>query len=166
MRLLSICFLACLLGCVYWLGATIYSDKIEEDITGRSTAALAKYSPNAAVAVDGRDVTVTASVETDQAKDALIQVADNVWGVRKTQSNIAVAAKQVAPAPAVVLPGFDFSGNYNNGRLHLSGFVDSDDVISKVDQIPAALPPSTIITLGTLTTGAADLINGPEKVET
>jgi len=163
MRLLSICFLACLLGCVYWLGATTYSNKIEADITDRSSAAVAKYNSNAAVSVDGRDVTVFASVDSTEKRDALIEVADNVWGVRRTQGNIQVAA---AKPEAPTLPGFDFSGSYNNGNLHLSGLVDSDDVIARVSQIPAALPPSTTIKIGTMSTGAADLVNSSDKVET
>lgn len=169
MRLLSICILACLLGCVYWLGATVYSNKIEADITDRSSAAVAKYNSNAAVSVDGRDVTVFASVDSTEKRDALIKVADNVWGVRRTQGNIQVAAAKPEPAPTPVaptLPAFDFSGSYNNGNLHLSGLVDSDDVIARVSQIPAALPPSTTIKVGTMTTGAADLVNSSDKVET
>ncbi len=119
---------------------------------------MAKYNSDALVEVDGRDVTVTASVGSNDAKASLIKVADNVWGVRKTDSNIEVAE--------AVLPSFDFNGTYNNGRLHLSGIVDDNNVLSQVDDFQAVLPPTTVITKGALSTGAADLIYSAEKVET
>lgn len=172
MRLLSIFILACLLGCVYWLGATVYSNKIESDITDRSSAAVLRYHDDASVSVDGRDVTVSAMVDSSDKRDVLLSAAKNVWGVRKTQNNIVVAAAKPAPAPTPVIveptpkPGFDFSGNYNNGHLNLSGLVDSNEVIALLDEIPNALPPSTIINVGTMTRGAADLPRSSAKVET
>ena len=166
MRLFSIFVLACLLGCVYWLGATVYSDNIEADITERSSAALTRYesgknSSDTLVTVDGRDVTVFGSADSHEIKDDLLNTVDGVWGVRRTLNDITVSAKDTS-----TLPGFDFSGNYNDNKLHLSGFVDKDEVVSKVNGIHNALPPSTVITLGTLTTGAAPLINSKGKVET
>jgi len=173
MRLLSICILTCLLGCVYWLGATAYTKNIEQDIVIRSTAAVSKHQSDASVSVDGRDVTVIGLVDSEQQRDGLIAVADGVWGVRQTQDMIQVADNSSQPVttpavttPAVTLPGFDFSGSFDNGNLHISGFVDSNDVISKLDQIPQALPPSTVITRGTIVPGSAELVNSVAKVET
>ncbi len=171
MRLLSIFVLACLLAGVYFLGATVYSNMIEQDIAERSSTALLQARPDSTATVDGRDVTVSAVVESEQQRKALLSVADNVWGVRATRDNIRIAAAQPAPSapapePIKQLPGFDFSGFYNNDRLHVSGLVDTNDIRSKLDQIRLVLPPNTAFTIGTLTEGSATLDGSQDKVDT
>ena len=172
MRLLSIIFFGGILACVYFLGTTIFADRIEQDITERSALALVQHDPDASLAVDGRDLTVSAIVENMQQGNELLKVADNVWGVRKTRGNIEVQAAtqpepvtQPEPEP-VELPGFQFSGIYNHEHLNLSGLVDTDDIRSALNNIPAALPPTTRITIGTLTIGSSHLAESVAKVET
>jgi len=166
MRLLSIIVFSCILACVYFLGATIYAERIEKDVTERTALTLIKHKPDASLSVDGRDVTVSAIVANMQEGNRLLDVADNVWGVRKTRGNIQIEARpEPVPAPPVELPGFQFSGSYNNEHLHLSGLVDTDDIRATLNSIPAALPPSTRLTVGTLTTGSSHLPDSVAKVE-
>lgn len=157
MRLLSIAILGLLLAGVYWLGATIYSDRIEQDIIERSTAAISKYNPDVSLSVDGRDVTLVGSAESDEQREQIRTAADSVWGVRKTQDMLEVKA--------LVTP-FDFNADYENQKLHMSGTVDTDDTVAMINNIPNALPPSTLISSGLIGTGAALLARSPEKVET
>ena len=159
MRLLSLAILGSLLAAVYWVGATIYSDRIEQDITERSTAALSEYQPDVSLSVDGRDVTIVGAADSDEQRKEIRAAANSVWGVRKTADMIDVKPK------AVVTP-FDFNADYENQRLHMSGTVDSDETVSMINNIPQALPPSTLISTGVIGTGAALLHRSPEKVET
>lgn len=164
MRLLSLAVLSCLLATVYWVGATVYSDRIEQDITERSSSALARYQPGVSVSVDGRDVTIDGEVTSKAKKHEVNSVADGVWGVRKTQNQLAVNEPPPPPPPA--LPSFDFKADYANQQLHMSGLVDSDETVAMIENIPNALPPTTLITTGVIGTGAADLVQSPAKVET
>jgi len=165
MRLLSLAVLGILLGVVYLVGATVYTDRIEKDISDRSHLHLAKYLPDVSIEVDGRDVTLrgTASTEKD-AKDAG-RIADDVWGVRKTANQIAV----VEPPPVVPeepAKSFDFKGSYTEHKLHLTGIVDDESVLELLDAIPAALPAETVITRDDIQLGAEPLVYSPQKVET
>lgn len=159
MRLLSLAILGFLLAAVYWVGATVYSERIEQDITERSTAALSEYQPDVSLSVDGRDVTIVGAAESDEQRQQIRAAANSVWGVRKTADTIAIKEK------AVVTP-FDFNADYENQRLHMSGTVDTDDTVAMINNIPKALPPSTLISTGVIGTGAALLARSPEKVET
>ncbi len=160
MRLLSLAVLGCLLAAVYWIGATVYSDRIEQDITDRSSSALARYQPGVSVSVDGRDVTIEGEVPSTAKKHEVASVADGVRGVRKTQNQLAINE------PDPVLPSFDFKADYENQQLHMSGQLDTDDAVAMIENIPNALPPSTRITTGVITTGAAELPQSPAKIET
>jgi outer membrane protein OmpA-like peptidoglycan-associated protein len=160
MRLLTLGILGFLLAAVYWVGATVYSERIEQDITERSTAALAEYSDDLSVSVDGRDVTVVGAVSSENERDQVRSVANSVWGVRKTAEQLTIE-KEVEAAPR-----FDFEADYENQKLHMSGTVDDDDTVAMINNIHKALPPSTLISTGVIGTGAAELIRSPEKVET
>lgn len=157
MRLLSLAILGFLLAAVYWAGATIYSDRIEQDITERSTAALSQYQPGISLSVDGRDVKINGAVETEEQREQIRMAANAVWGVRKTDD-----ALELKP----ILPAFDFNAEYDNQKLHMSGTVDTDEAVDMINNIPNALPPSTLISTGEINTGAASLVRSPEKVET
>ncbi|OED39268.1 hypothetical protein AB833_17260 [Chromatiales bacterium (ex Bugula neritina AB1)] len=160
MRLLSLAVLSCLLAAVYWVGATVYSERIEQDITERSTSALSPYQPGVSISVDGRDVTIEGEVASSAKKREVKELTDSVWGVRKTQNMVAVKKQPVA------LPSFDFKADYKNQQLHMSGLVDNADTVAMIDNIHNALPPSTLITKGVVGTGAESLRKSPEKVET
>ncbi len=159
MRLLSLAILGFLLAAVYWVGATVYSERIEQDITERSSAALSEFEPDVSLSVDGRDVTIAGAVESDEHRQQIRTAANSVWGVRKTADALKIKPK------AVVTP-FDFNADYENQRLHMSGLVDTDDTLAMINNIPKALPPSTTISTGEIGTGAAILTRSPEKVET
>lgn len=158
MRLLSIAILGLLLAAVYWVGATVYSDRIEQDITERSTAAVSQYNEDLSVSVDGRDVTVAGSVTSEIERDEIKSVANSVWGVRKTDDALTIEE--------IIEPEFNFDAQYDNQKLHMSGTVDGDDSFSMIDNIHKALPPSTLISMGEINTGAAPLVRSPEKIET
>ncbi len=158
MRLLSIGLLGLLLAAVYWVGATVYSERIEQDITERSTAALSEYSNDVTVSVDGRDVTIAGAVSSESEREQVKSVANAVWGVRKTADTITIAEE--------VIPGFNFDADYDNQKLHMSGTVDGEHTVAMINNIHKALPPSTLISTGAIGTGAAQLIRSPEKVET
>ncbi len=160
MRLLSLAVLSCLLAAVYWVGATVYSDRIEEDITERSNSALASYQPGVSVSVDGRDVTIEGEVASKATREEVKDLADSVWGVRKTDNMLAIKEQPVE------LPTFDFKADYNNQRLHMSGLVDDADTVAMIDNVHNALPPSTLVTQGVVGTGAQSLRKSPEKIET
>ena len=159
MRLLSLAILSFLLAAVYWIGATVYSDRIEKDITERSTAAISEYQPDVSVLVDGRDVTIAGQAESAEQREQIRAAANSVWGVRKTDDTLDIKPK------AVTIP-FDFNADYENQKLHMSGTVDTDDAVAMIGNIPKALPPSTQISTGIIGTGAAILSRSPEKIET
>ena len=159
MRLLSLGILGLLLAAVYWVGATVYSERIEQDITERSTAALSDYSDDVTVSVDGRDVTIAGAVSSESERDQVKSVANSVWGVRKTADAITIEEQEA-------IPGFNFDADYDNQKLHMSGTVDGEDTVAMINNIHKALPPSTLISTGVIGTGAAQLIRSPEKVET
>jgi outer membrane protein OmpA-like peptidoglycan-associated protein len=159
MRLLSLAVLGLLLGIVYWVGATVYTDRIEQDIAQRSNIVLAKYQPDVSIDVDGRDVTLLGTVDSDQKSSEIEQIADKVWGVRKTANRLDV----VEPVPVRT---FDFKGRYTEGDLKLTGLVDSEEVIDLLDAIPAALPLDTNIERDDIEIGAEPLAFSPQKVET
>jgi OOP family OmpA-OmpF porin len=156
MRLLTLAILSCLLAAVYWVGATEYTDRIEQDIHDRSTAALAKYQPDVSVSVDGRDVTIKGTVASEEVKEEISEVADSVWGVRKTANQLDVDS---------TIP-YAFNAEYDNQHLRMSGTVDSEDAVDMINTVPNALPPSTQISTGPVQTGAADMPHSAEKIET
>lgn len=158
MRLLSIAVLGFLLATVYWVGATVYSERIELDITERSNAALADHTEDVELTVDGRDLTLIGTVASENEREHLRSVANSVWGVRRTTDVLKVHVSEE--------PRFNFNAEYKNNRLQMSGTVDDANTVAMIQNIHRALPPSTVISIGEIGTGAAPLIYSPEKVET
>ena len=158
MRLLSLAILGFLLAAVYWIGATVYSERIEQDITERSNAALSEYDEDIALAVDGRDVTLEGTAVSESDRDHIRSVANSVRGVRKTADLIKIQEP--------VETRFDFNAEYDNQKLHMAGTVDDDNTVAMINNIHKALPPTTLISTGEIGTGAAPLVRSPEKVET
>ncbi|MEM7256923.1 MAG: OmpA family protein [Pseudomonadota bacterium] len=158
MRLLSLAILGFLLAAVYWIGATVYSERIEQDITERSSAALADYDDSIKLAVDGRDVHLEGTVSSETEREHVREVANSVWGVRRTADVLNIEE----PADT----RFNFEADYKNQKLHMSGTVDDADTVAMINNIHRALPPSTLISTGVIGTGAAALVRSPEKVET
>jgi len=156
MRLLTLAILGCLLAAVYWVGATEYTDRIEDDIHSRSTAALAKYQPDVSVSVDGRDVTIKGTVASEEVKEEVSEIADSVWGVRKTANQLDVDK---------TIP-YAFNAEYDNQHLRMNGTVDSDEAVAMINNVPNALPPSTQISTGPIKTGASDMPHSADKIET
>ena len=156
MRLLTLAILGCLLAAVYWVGATEYTDRIEDDIHDRSTAALAKYQPDVSVSVDGRDVTIKGTVASEEVKAEVSEIADSVWGVRKTANQLDVDK---------TIP-YAFNAEYDNQHLRMNGTVDTDDAVAMINNVPNALPPSTQISTGPIQTGATDMPHSADKIET
>ena len=118
MRLLAVTVLSCLLGLVYWLGATVYSERIEEDIATRTQPAIDEHRPGVAdIAreVDGRDVRITGLATSESIRKAARESADDVWGVRVVENNIGIAEPAPPPPPPVQEPeevGFDLFAHH------------------------------------------------------
>lgn len=158
MRLLSLAILGFLLAAVYWIGATVYSERIEEDITERSSAALADYNDSIKLAVDGRDVRLEGTVASESERDHVREVANSVWGVRRTADVLSIEQP--------IDTRFNFEAEYQQQKLHMSGTVDDDNTVAMINNIHKALPPTTLISTGVIDTGAEALVRSPEKVET
>ncbi len=156
MRLLTLAILGCLLAAVYWVGATEYTDRIENDIRSRSTEALAKYQPDVSVSVDGRDVTIKGTVASEEVKEEVSGIADSVWGVRKTANQLDIDK---------TIP-YAFNAEYDNQHLSMNGTVDSEDAVDMINNVPKALPPSTQISTGPIQTGATEMPHSADKIET
>ena len=82
MRLIPSAILCALLGVVYWVGATIFTEKIQTDISERTNDAIAMFKPDVKLDVDGRDVTLLGAVSNEAQKAKAKQIVDDVWGVR------------------------------------------------------------------------------------
>jgi len=156
MRLLTLAILGFLLASVYWVGATEYTDHIENDIYDRSANALAKYQPDVNISVDGRDVTIKGTVASEEVKEEVSEIADSVWGVRKTANKLEVDNS---------IP-YAFNAEYDNQHLTMNGTVDSEEAVAMINNVPDALPPTTQISTGPVQTGAADMPHSAEKIET
>ncbi len=148
MRLIPAVLLTALLGVVYWVGATIFTDRIQNDITERSTEAVAQYSPDVDLSVDGRDVTLTGLVNTEQDRDQARETVDSVWGVRASKSLLEVRDR------------YDFNATHSIDKgLHIDGTVDSPQALSHLRDAVDPVVPS-----GTVATNGRRLIGSPEKL--
>lgn len=147
MRLIPAVILCTLLGIVYWVGATMFTDRIQNDITERSTAAISPFKPNVGLTVDGRDVTLTGLVNTEQQKQQASKTVDSVWGVRASQNLLAVR------------PPYNFHATNNASGMVISGEVDKPDA---VDYMKNAISP--VVPLGVVSTNARPIINSGQKL--
>ncbi len=71
----------------------IYSHQrheIQADIQGRTIAALRDACPAARVTTDGRDVTLTGVVATDEVKRRCEKLATGIWGNNEVANNLTV----------------------------------------------------------------------------
>jgi len=147
MRLIPAAILCTLLGVVYWVGATIFTEKIQTDISERTNDAIAMFKPDVKLDVDGRDVTLLGAVSTEQQKARAKQAVDDVWGVRASRDLLDV------------LKPYNFKSTLDkNGKIQAYGTVDSTEAISAVRK---AFPDNARITL---TPGAAPLVNSGERL--
>ena len=159
MRLLSLGILGFLLGVVYWIGATVYTDRIEDDISHRTGRALEEFDGDIrdlSLDVDGRDITVKGKTSSEDIKAVAGVAADSVWGVRVTDNQIDVDQAKL----------FDFTASHDRSQLTMSGLVDSEEALDKLKNIHHALPPETQISLEDVEIGAEPLVKSPRKLET
>lgn len=147
MRLIPAAVLCTLLGVVYWVGATIFTEKIETDISERSNAAISSFKPDVTLDVDGRDVTLLGAVSSPEHKAKAKQLVDDVWGVRASRDLLDVHK------------AYNFKSTLDAERkVEVYGTVDSVDAIQAVRD---AMPSDAKIAL---TTGATPLINSGERL--
>ncbi len=147
MRLIPAAILCTLLGVVYWVGATIFTEKIQTDISERTNDAIAMFKPDVKLDVDGRDVTLLGSVSSEAHKAKARQMVDDVWGVRASRDLLDV------------LKAYNFKSTLDeNGQVTAYGTVDSADAVKALRE---AMPENAKITLST---GATPLINSGERL--
>lgn len=148
MRLIPAVILCALLGVVYWVGATLFTDRIENDITERSSEAITHFKPDVDVEVDGRDVTLTGLVNTEDQRDEAKQVVDSVWGVRASQNLLAVR------------DSYNFHATHTQPEgMNMSGLVDNQGAL---DHMQTSIAP--VVPTGHVGTTARPMINSGEKL--
>lgn len=148
MRLSAAVILIALLGAVYLVGATIFTDRIQKDISDRSNAAIAEVNPDIALEVDGRDVTMSGLVNTDIDREVARQTVDSVWGVRASRDLLDVR------------DAYHFQAtHYASDGLTIDGAVDSPDAVAHMREAIAPVQPK-----GTVATNGRLLPASPEKL--
>ncbi len=148
MRLIPAVLLTALLGVVYWVGATLFTDRIQNDITERSSAAIAEVNPDVDLSVDGRDVTLSGLVNSERDRTHAKQTVDSVWGVRASKSMLELR------------DGYDFNATHNVSQgMTIGGTVDTDQALSHMKQ---AIDP--VVPAGTVATTGRRLAMSPEKL--
>ena len=116
-------------------GGTVYFRRgpIEQDLTAHVKAALNRPEfSNVAVSFDGREGTLSGSVDSQDLKEEAEKLAHEYWGVRTIDNQLEVTAvsKSEAPAPeTAVLKGFQL-GN----KFVLTGTVPDDFTRSRLIQ--------------------------------
>ncbi|OED36780.1 hypothetical protein AB833_25545 [Chromatiales bacterium (ex Bugula neritina AB1)] len=148
MRFIPAVILTALLGVVYWIGATIFTDRIERDIAQRSNQAVATL-PDVNINVDGRDVTLIGNVNTQSERSEAKQLVDSVWGVRASQNELNVFKTFKLRA----------SNNEIEG-LKIEGTIDRRNSISELKQTLKPLSPEI-----NLDFGARPMVNSAEKLQ-
>lgn len=168
LRSVAIVCLCAMLGIVYWLGAAVYSENIEADISERTQIELDGYRSeiaNVSRVVDGRDVTIYGEADTVLARANAGEDTRNVWGVRVLQNNIGVAEPE-PPVPEVdVAPEYILHARHMYPELRIHGLVDTPSY-ETVENIYQALPPDAVVDYTGLTTEAPELTRGKRIVET
>lgn len=130
MRFISAVLLTALLGVVYWVGATAFTEKIQNDITERSYAAISEVNPEVDLQVDGRDVTLSGLVNTEQDLTTAKDTVDSVWGVRASKSLLELR------------DAYHFQAtHYASEGLTVGGVVDSPQAITHMREAIAPVVP-------------------------
>jgi len=87
-------------GAVLWYCIPHDGHHIQHDLTSKSAALLATNNiSSSALAVDGRDVTLTGYEGTPEVSDHAAKLVQAIWGVRSVHTNI---LRRPAPPPALV----------------------------------------------------------------
>lgn len=136
---LSKAIIAIIILLLIW-GGTVYFRRgpIEQDLTAHIKAALNRPEfSNVAVSFEGREGTLSGSVDSQDLKKEAEQLAHEHWGVRTidNQLEVAVVSKSEAPAlEAAILKGFQIGS-----KFVLTGTVPDDLTRSQVvEQAEAA----------------------------
>jgi len=141
MRIIPLTILCALVGLTYWVGATAYTSRIQQDISTRTNEAIASYKPNVDLEVDGRDVTIRGKVRDENMRKAAFNTVDSVNGVRATRDQLSL------------MESYDLYGKFGNGNpASLKGRVDSDSHAALIGAFPNLKDK--------LTTDARSLTNG------
>jgi outer membrane protein OmpA-like peptidoglycan-associated protein len=154
MRSTNVALLFALLAITYLIGTTLYVDRIEQDILNRANTAAAPYRPSVNVSVEGRDITLSGSVNSLWQKAAIGNHIADVAGARATQNLLQLEPTQ-----------FRFSAEFRGSELTLTGALDSDESIDALKRIRAQLDPS-IRVHQLVNAGAPAIHNTREKLDT
>ncbi len=154
MRSTHVAILFALLALTYLMGTTIYADRIEQDIINRANTAAATYQPRVSLNVDGRDVTLSGTVNSLVRKAAIGKHIAELSGVRQTENRLRVEAER-----------FRFSATFKGRELTFIGAVDNDDAIATLTAVNATLD-SSIRVNQLVNTGAPKMQNTTAKLET
>jgi len=168
MRIIIIGVLGCLLGLVYWLGATVYSERIERDIAARTQQTIDTHNVEIADItrrVDGRDVELFGTATTDSFRDAAGAEVKDVWGVRVADNKIVTADAEPLENKLADQDQFDFYAEYRHPELVMSGTVD-EAAYDTANNIHQALPPASVLDTSGLESGFSELPKSPRKLET
>jgi len=160
MYLLPIGVVSVLLAAVLVWGVS-KTPEIEQDIADRSGEAVQKISPDATVEVNGRDVTIVGTVESEQVKTVAGVAVEDVWGVRASENALEVSAL----TPEVIDNSFDFTAEYDSKTLTMSGTVDTVAAANMLETFPQRLPPGLEFE-NSVETGSDMLVFSPEKLQT
>lgn len=148
MRLSAAVILMALLGGVYFVGATIFTDRIQRDISVRSNAAIAEVNSDVALAVSGRDVTLSGLVNTRQDREIAEHTVEAVWGVRASRNLLDIRDAYRFQAT-----------HYASEGLTIGGVVDSQAAIDHMRDAIAPVQPT-----GTVATNGRPMSASPEKL--
>jgi len=153
----AIALLCAFLVGVYWVGATVYSDKIEKDISARTQQEINQHKveiPDIARSVDGREVKVFGSTANNLVRTRAGDGTSDVWGVRTLDNQITVIPET-----------YYLNAEHNFPNLRVSGQVDeaSYDLITDIHQ---ALPPESGVDYSGLEIGGTELPRSSRIVET
>ena len=149
---------------MFWLGAQVYSENIELDISNRTQEEIDKHRPEIADisrVVDGRDVKIFGKTSSEAARSTAGDATMDVWGVRVLENHIAVEEQASFQEP----PLFNLHAEHVFPNLWVSGRV-GEPVYDTITNIHQALPPESTIDHSGLEKDAAELLRGPRVVET
>ncbi len=148
MRLIPLAILCALVGVTYWIGATFYTAKIEQDIATRTNTAIEPYKPAVDLEVDGRDVTLVGRVRDEKSREEALQTVDSVYGVRATRDSLSI------------MQPFNIHAKYDNGKdFIVDGTVDDQQAL---ESLKRTIAPRNAI--ANLDKGARPLINSGAKI--